>query len=107
MRVNTRKVIDAWLADREYHKSNSLWTNGREIYSYNTCIVFAGPNNELYFNATKYSHTTTIYQNQIRNAFGIREDGYCELWADHITILHNVNRGMWNLFAWNKYRNVA
>jgi hypothetical protein len=71
MRVNGRKVINAWLQRKHYKKSASLWTDGDSIYSYGTCIVARGAldpitnNHWLLFNLTKYSKTTTIYQNSL------------------------------------------
>jgi hypothetical protein len=86
MRKNCKRTIDAWMSKRAYGKrGDSIWTDGDGIYSYATWILCerrdgCGPH---LFNATKYSHTTTIHQNAIRAYMG----------SDNLRVYDNVPKG--------------
>lgn len=68
MRQNLRNVIDAWMDGRQRNRArigyNSIWTDGRSIYSYHVEIlsVIQGC---LYFNDRRYSRTTSTHQNAL------------------------------------------
>lgn len=68
MRKNTEKVIRAWENDRPERSSASIWTDGANIWSYQTCILAAIERNEpaSVLNVTRYSATTKLQQNAIR-----------------------------------------
>lgn len=70
MRVNFRKVYSAWVLGKAYKKSDSFWTDGSSIYSYRT-IILQKSHDDVWFkpglllNITRYSVTTTCYQNSL------------------------------------------
>lgn len=66
MRKNTVSVFNAWFSGRSERKQKSIWTDGSKIYSYNTPILWA-EDGTVYINVTRYSVTTTIHQNGIRD----------------------------------------
>jgi len=63
MRVNARKVFQAFNSGQCYKKVPSFWTDGVAIYSYGTTLFeFDTPNGDIanpvyYFNDTRYSHS--------------------------------------------------
>lgn len=67
MRLNTRRVYDAWKAGKDAG-DGSIWTNGVSIYSYGTTILTRTHRHEgrrpgeVVLNYTSYSHTTTEQQ---------------------------------------------
>lgn len=71
MRKNTKTVLDKFNTDTAFHFSNrpSIWTNGDQIYSYQTCIVERVADDCVIVNMTKYSQTTTIHQNALLGWF--------------------------------------
>lgn len=104
MRINARKVFQAFHAGRYYKKVPSFWTDGVALYSYGTClldmtILDGDMTNPVYiFNDTKYSITTTIYQNSICQELYIdRKTGYSSMLGKFIAILQNVPRGAQDL----------
>lgn len=72
MRVNTRKVVEAFNRGRKCEAARAVWTDGEAIYSYGTCIVAQLPGGGLVLNREKYSVTTSCQQNGLRVAFGDR-----------------------------------
>ena len=64
MRRNTRKVLDAWFQGNPLRETDSIWTDGERIYSYETALV-EKMDNGVRMNVTKYSYTTTVHQNSI------------------------------------------
>jgi|TARA_R110000744_G_scaffold85947_1_gene167959 hypothetical protein len=72
VRKNTRAVLDAWEGNKHSGKSgDSIWTDGKTIYSYGTWIltmeaIDRWPHNRVLFNSTKYSPTTSAHQNAIK-----------------------------------------
>ena len=68
MRKNTREVLEAWIAkEAKGNRGESIWTDGKIIYSYNTWILAHNPQRSGYeVNGTKYSATTSSHQNSIK-----------------------------------------
>jgi hypothetical protein len=64
MRASTLRVFNAWINQENDRQQNSVWTNGDDIYSYGTVIV-SRVDDEVIFNSTRYSNTTTRHQNGI------------------------------------------
>lgn len=79
--MDNYKQVERKLATLTPFKGNSIygyWNDnkgGLDVYSYNTCIGQAiHINGEIvvdYFNADRYSNTTSRHQNIIRRAWGI------------------------------------
>lgn len=75
MRKNTARVLDAWTEGREDRQDQSIWTDGRRIFSYQTVLVEHGGSDTPFetapvlLNRTRYSATTTRQQNDL--AFGL------------------------------------
>lgn len=108
MRVNARKVFEAFRSGRYYKKVPSFWTDGVALYSYGTCLFeYIFTNDQLQpvfiFNDSKYSITTTIYQNSICEEFYIdRKTGFSVVMQKFIAILHNVPRGAQDLSKYTR-----
>jgi hypothetical protein len=67
MRKNVQEVFDAWTVGRELRKTQSIWTDGDNIFSYGTAIATFGEYvDEAVLNVTKYSPTTSNHQNALR-----------------------------------------
>ena len=62
MRVNTKRVLEAWRGGRMDHREQSIWTDGAAIYSYGTCLVAPLASGNVVLNVTKYSVTTSNKQ---------------------------------------------
>lgn len=85
MRKNTARVLRAWSHGKADKRDAAIWTDGRNVYSYGTCIAAPlstsplGPFEVVVLNATKYSVTTTIHQNGVREylrgAYVVEVDG--------------------------------
>ena len=71
MRRMTRRVARAFEAGQPLNVSPSLWTSGGAIYSYATCIAIKWGNrrSSIVLNGTKYSHTTSRIQAELRELF--------------------------------------
>lgn len=66
MRKNTFTIMEAWNFDRAKGKAgDSIWTDGQNVYSYQTCILVYGPNGSI-LNVGKYSRTTSTHQNGVK-----------------------------------------
>ena len=70
MRKNTERLLDAWHQGRSDRGSESIWTDGENIWSYDTCILArqdenSPATNPYVLNMTKYSPTTSQHQNAI------------------------------------------
>lgn len=89
MRVNVRKVFNAWLNHKPCNMK-SISTDGHTIWSYSTAIVHRGDTG-VAFNATKYSPTTSTQQGGLR--FALAQAG-----IEYIT-LDDLNRGYTAFFA--------
>jgi hypothetical protein len=75
MRKNTAEVLRAWKNNKPSRKSESIWTDGENIWSYGTCILTArkmesDPLHSWIFNNTKYSVTTSQQQSALRAELG-------------------------------------
>ena len=68
MRVNVKRVAAAWREGREDRREQSVWTDGRAIYSYGTCLVAPLASGRVVLNVTKYSVTTSNKQSGLRVA---------------------------------------
>lgn len=66
MRVNTKRVLEAWRGGRMDHREQSIWTDGAAIYSYGTCLVAPLASGNVVLNVTKYSATTSNKQGDLR-----------------------------------------
>ena len=75
MRKNVSQVLDAWESGRSL-KTPSVWTDGKNIYSYDTIILRGathdGEPRPHTLNATKYSATTSRQQSEIRLYFALQ-----------------------------------
>lgn len=69
MRKNTEAVIRAFEFGRAAHPSESIWTDGDSIYSYQTVLLATLANGKYALNVTRYSNTTTQHQNALRAEF--------------------------------------
>lgn len=56
--------------------NNSLHTDGKKLYSYNTVIATKQSDGSINVNNTKYSQTTTIQQNELIDALQKRGEKY-------------------------------
>jgi hypothetical protein len=66
MRKNTRAVVEAFQARKPLKACRSIWTDGQNIFSYDTCLVARSPHTgHLTINTTKYSPTTSRHQSGI------------------------------------------
>jgi hypothetical protein len=65
-RKNVEYVYQAWSKGKRVKPSESIWTDGIVIYSYNTWILARIRGGAVLLNATKYSVTTTQQQNGLR-----------------------------------------
>ena len=75
MRKNLQRVLAAWNKGEETTKpGETISTDGRNIYSYWTCIVARTPTGGVVFNASEYSPTTKRQQNAIRAALLVNFD---------------------------------
>lgn len=70
MRVSTKKTFNAWVSGQSYRKAGpngaAIWTDGINIYSYNTLIAKCIADKVVLFNDSRYSKTTTTHQNGLR-----------------------------------------
>ena len=66
MRKNTKNVFNAWLNNRSERKQKSIWTDGKNIYSYNTIIIQMDIAGYYVMNMQRYSCTTSNHQNSLR-----------------------------------------
>lgn len=75
MRENTREVAEAWQAGQPCRGSESIWTDGESVYSYQTCIATDDPELGRILNRSSYSVTTSAHQNGLAEAIGrVRRD---------------------------------
>lgn len=69
MRRQLEQVLEAFLESEKCRPADAIWTDGDSIFSYNTCLlswVQTGDDEKAYvINGTRYSPTTTRYQNDI------------------------------------------
>ncbi len=69
MRKNCRETVRHWLLEKPSapaQQGKSIWTDGRNIYSYQTCLVTRSPwAGTMILNRTRYSQTTTVHQNAL------------------------------------------
>lgn len=69
MRRQLEQVLEAWLESEKCRPADAIWTDGDSIFSYGTCLltwVKTGDDERAYvINGTRYSPTTTRYQNDI------------------------------------------
>lgn len=61
-------ALECLLSGSSAFFSKSLWVNGNTIYSYATPITWISAGRRVVMNMTKYSSTTSTYQNQIFKA---------------------------------------
>ncbi len=69
MRKNTEQTLNAFLAGKACHKSESIWTDGLAVYSYTKPIASVDPENPHGFLVTtdRYSKTTTVHTNSVKS----------------------------------------
>ena len=65
MRKNCAEVLRALQDRKPCRKADSVWTDGKHIYSYATCILAQRRDGTFCLNRTRYSVTTTIHQHAI------------------------------------------
>ena len=63
---NTFRVLRAWHRGEPLHASDSIWTDGRVIWSYKTAILARREDGRVILNGTHYSNTTSAHQNSCR-----------------------------------------
>ena len=75
---NTFRVLRAFHRGEPLHASDSIWTDGRVIWSYQTAILARRDNGSrlgwLVLNGTRYTKTTSRHQNYIRQNQGHHEE---------------------------------
>lgn len=69
MRKNAHRTLMAWAAAGAHRKCQSVWTDGRVVYSYETPIMWQNDFGRAVINITKYSPTTSCHQNAFRKQF--------------------------------------
>jgi len=74
MRKNTQKVLDALLEGKRCFGAESVWTDGKKVYSYNTLIARPGKGKEYLFTSTRHSNTTSTHINGL--SCGLKNAGY-------------------------------
>jgi predicted component of type VI protein secretion system len=62
MRKNTQAVWQAWQAGKALRKCDAVWTDGKHVWSYGTCIAALDSDDRVVLNRTRYSVTTTVQQ---------------------------------------------
>lgn len=68
MRKNVQDAYRRWRQGDDStpaQRGTSIWSNGRDIYSYATCLLTNTPDGRVIMNATRYSVTTTQQQNSL------------------------------------------
>lgn len=71
-RKNTTRAVEALLDGRPAQPSRSIWTDGRHLWSYGTCIAARLHDGTFVFNDTRYSRTTSGQQSGARFLLGER-----------------------------------
>ena len=90
MRKNCRLTYEAWRDGRAVRPSDSIWTDGASVYSYQTAIAVRRPAGVI-LNRTPYTKTTTIHQNALASQLDSDAVNYSEvvdipLGTGHITL---------------------
>lgn len=68
MRKNVQRVYGAFANLKRDKRDRSIWTDGKAVYSYDTCLLVAEPTIQSWvLNVTKYSSTTTRHQRALRS----------------------------------------
>ena len=70
MRVACEKTLKAWQEGKAFKQEQSVWTDGRRIYSFQTVLLIRNGSGKLIANRTKYSKTTTRHLNAILRELG-------------------------------------
>lgn len=70
MRKNTQAVWQAWQQGKSNRQCQAIWTDGRHVYSYGTCIAALDTDDHVVLNRTRYSVTTTVQQNGLAVLMG-------------------------------------
>lgn len=95
MRKNTERVFRAWIEDRPDIKDRSIWTDGRNVYSYGTCIIAVVNDSperkavQVVLNTTKYNHTTST---QVSGLRGMLRDNFDIVEVDNMPIASSPER---------------
>jgi hypothetical protein len=88
MRKNCRRAMKGMSEGKPSRGSESIWTDGVNVYSYRTCILARVSEHTAVLNRSQYSITTTIHQNAIA-AWSMLEFGIRIL-----DIVHGLDRGV-------------
>lgn len=79
---NINDVLDAWHNNQHCRKNVTIWTNGRSIFSYDTCVLTQFDYEGVTYtvvNVSKYSQTTSKQVNAILSSvplhFSVRVTG--------------------------------
>lgn len=68
MRKNVQRVFEAFARFKADKRDRSIWTDGKVVYSYDTCLLVADPTRRSWvLNTTRYSPTTTQHQRALRS----------------------------------------
>lgn len=71
MRQNTESVFKSWQQGKAQRRCAAVWTDGKHIYSYRTCIAALDETDGMVvLNRTRYSMTTTVHQNALAVLLG-------------------------------------
>jgi hypothetical protein len=70
MRKNTQAVWKSWQQGESNRACRAVWTDGKHVWSYGTCIAALDSDDCVVMNMTKYSYTTSVHQNALRALFG-------------------------------------
>lgn len=66
--MTNRQICDIFAKSNVEGKVLSMHIDGDRLFSYGTCIAQKIGNNEVIFNVTKYSNTTSHHQSYARQA---------------------------------------
>lgn len=65
MRKNTQAVWKSWQQGKANKTCQAVWTDGKHVWSYGTCIMALDSDDKVVLNRTRYSMTTTVHQNAL------------------------------------------
>lgn len=101
MRKNARAALKSWWGDRPNKRAKSIWSDGENLWSYDTCLVtwlVSGwpeddPSTEeryeaVIINRSRYSVTTSAHQTAIHASLSQR------LGAANVIVVEDLDRGV-------------
>lgn len=71
MRKNVQAVFQAWQGGKACKACDAVWTDGKHVFSYRTCIAALDESTgHVVMNMTWYSMTTSTHQGALRSLLG-------------------------------------